>query len=292
MFGGSMVAMVTPMRVNGALDDAALARLIEFHIAQGTDAIVAVGTTGESPTLATREHAAFLSRVRDVINGRIPLIAGTGSNSTAQSQLLTAKAAELGVDACLLVVPYYNKPTQEGLYQHFRKIAEAVDVPQILYNVPSRTVTDLLPETVIRLAELHNIVGVKEASGDVSRVSRLRELCGDEFGLYSGDDATAMEFMLAGGDGVVTVTGNVAPALMHRLCVAATSGDREQAESLNEKLDPLHRGLFVESNPTPVKWALSQMGLIENGIRLPLVTLSEEHYDLVREALEHAGLLQ
>lgn len=292
MFGGSMVALVTPMRVNGELDDAALERLIEFHIDGGTDAIVATGTTGESPTLATREHADFLGRVKQAVNGRVPLIAGTGSNATAQTQVLTEKAARMGVDACLLVVPYYNKPTQEGLYQHFRTIAEAVDVPQILYNVPARTVTDLLPETVGRLAELANIVGIKEASGDISRVARLRELCGESFDLLSGDDATAMEFMLAGGGGVITVTGNVAPRLMHELCVAATAGDRERAQALNAQLDPLHHGLFVETNPAPVKWALAEMGLIENGIRLPLVGLSEDKYELIREALKHADLLQ
>lgn len=291
MFGGSMVAMVTPMKHDGGLDYEALGRLVSFHIENGTDAIVAVGTTGESPTLSTREHAAYLEEVIGLVGGRIPVIAGTGSNSTAQSLALTRHAAELGADACLLVVPYYNKPTQEGLYQHFRHIAERVDVPQILYNVPGRTVVDMLPETVARLAELGNIVGIKEATGDVSRVETLKELCGVEFGLYSGDDGTAMEFMLAGGHGVITVTGNVAPRAMHDLCAAATAGDRERAEVLNTYLDPLHEAMFTETNPAPAKWALEAMGLIEGGIRLPLVPLSEAARPAVRRALEGAELI-
>lgn len=291
MFGGSMVAMVTPMKRDGRLDYDALERLVAFHVENGTDAIVAVGTTGESPTLSTREHAAYLERVIELVRGRMPVIAGTGSNSTAQSLSLTRHAAELGADACLLVVPYYNKPTQEGLYQHFRHIAESVDVPQILYNVPGRTVTDMQPETVGRLAEIDNIVGIKEATGDIARVARLRELCGSAFGLYSGDDGTAMEFMLAGGHGVITVTGNVAPAKMRELCAAATAGDRRRAEALNAELSPLHEAMFVETNPAPAKWALETMGYIEGGIRLPLVPLSESARGPVRQALADAGLI-
>lgn len=290
MFGGSMVAMVTPMARDGALDYAALEKLVAFHLDNGTDAIVAVGTTGESPTLSTREHAAYLEKVMEIAAGRIPVIAGTGSNSTDQSLAMTRHAAQLGVQGCLLVVPYYNKPTQEGLYRHFSAIADAVDVPQILYNVPGRTALDMLPETVGRLAPHPNIAGIKEATGDVTRVARLRELCGDEFGLYSGDDATAMEFMLAGGDGVITVTGNVSPRDMHDLCEAATSGERGRAEEINSRLEGLHTALFVETNPSPVKWALEQMGLIEGGIRLPLVALSPEGQPAVREAMSAAGL--
>lgn len=291
MFGGSMVALVTPMKHSGELDYAALERLIDFHLENGTDAIVAVGTTGESPTLATREHAEYLERVLRLADGRLPVIAGTGSNSTDQSLVLTRHAAALGVSACLLVVPYYNKPTQEGLYRHFRTIAEGVDVPQILYNVPGRTVVDLVPETVARLAPLENVVGIKEASGDVLRVPQLRDMCGESFELYSGDDGTAMEFMLAGGHGVITVTGNVVPRAMKELCKAATAGDRGRSEEINSRLEPLHRAMFVETNPAPAKWALEQMGLIEGGIRLPLVALSEQAHETVRDSLRTFGLL-
>lgn len=292
MFGGSMVAMVTPMKHDGRLDYQALERLVAFHIDNGTEGIVAVGTTGESPTLSTREHAAYLEEVIALARGRVPVIAGTGSNSTAQSLALTRHAAELGADACLLVVPYYNKPTQEGMYQHFWHIAERVDVPQILYNVPGRTVVDMEPETVARLSEHRNIVGIKEASGDIPRVAVLKELCGPEFGLYSGEDGTAMEFMLAGGHGVITVTGNVVPAGMKELCSAATAGERETAEAVNARLDPLHRAMFAETNPAPAKWALETMGLIEGSIRLPLVPLSEGAQPAVRQALEDAGLIE
>ncbi len=291
MFQGSMVAMVTPMQANGELDAAALEALLEWHIAEGTDAIVAAGTTGESPTLETREHAAFLEDVVRLVDGRIPVIAGTGSNSTAQTLALTRHAASLGVDACLLVVPYYNKPSQEGLYRHFRSIAETVAIPQILYNVPSRTVADLLPETVGRLAKLSNIIGIKEATGDLGRVARLRELCGPDFELYSGDDSTACEFMLAGGQGVITVTGNVAPRLLHDLCVAAMAGNRATALALDARLAPLHKAMGVETNPMPVKWALQRMGRIQPGIRLPLVPLSDTAQPTVEAALKQAGVI-
>lgn len=291
MFQGSMVAMVTPMQADGELDAAALEALIEWHIAEGTDAIVAAGTTGESPTLETREHAAFLEQVISLVGGRIPVIAGTGSNSTAQTLSLTRHAASLGVDACLLVAPYYNKPSQEGLYRHFRTIAETVAIPQILYNVPSRTVVDLLPETVGRLAKLSNIIGIKEATGDIGRVARLRELCGPDFELYSGDDVTACEFMLAGGRGVITVTGNVAPRLLHDLCAAALAGDRATATSLDARVASLHKALGVETNPMPVKWALQRMGRIQPGIRLPLVPLSDAAQPVVETALKQAGVI-
>jgi len=291
MFKGSMVALVTPMREDGSIDDASLAALIEWHIESGTSAIVAAGTTGEAPTLETREHLEFLARVVELAAGRIPVIAGTGSNSTAQTLSLTSKAAELGVDACLLVVPYYNKPTQEGLYLHFRSIAEAVKLPILLYNVPGRTVADLLPETVARLAAFSNIVGIKEATGKLERLHEIRDRCGKEFLLHSGDDATGCEFMLAGGDGVISVTANVAPAEMAALCAAAMSGDRISAERIDQPLQALHHDLFVEANPIPVKWALHAMGRIPSGIRLPLTPLAEAHHRKVRRALVEAGAL-
>ncbi|HET6725188.1 MAG TPA: 4-hydroxy-tetrahydrodipicolinate synthase [Gammaproteobacteria bacterium] len=291
MFQGSMVALVTPMTASGEIDTEALARLIEFHIENGSDALVPAGTTGESPTLKTDEHRDYLAEVVRLVRGRVPVIAGTGSNSTAQTLHLTQEAVKVGVDGCLLVVPYYNRPPQEGLYRHFRAIAEAAEAPMILYNVPSRTSCDLLPETVARLARVPNIVGIKEATGDVSRVQTLRQSCGDDFGLYSGDDATSMEFVLAGGDGTVSVTANVAPKLMREMIAAARAGDRAQTESLDSQLRPLHKALFVETNPIPVKWALAQMNLIGDGIRLPLVPLSDAAQPAVRTALQHAGCL-
>ncbi|HET7675143.1 MAG TPA: 4-hydroxy-tetrahydrodipicolinate synthase [Gammaproteobacteria bacterium] len=289
MFHGSMVALVTPMTAGSDVDMEALERLIEFHVENGTDALVPAGTTGESATLMTPEHINYLRAVVKLVRGRLPVIAGTGSNSTAQTLHLTREVAKIGVDACLLVVPYYNKPPQEGLYQHFHTIANAVDIPLVLYNVPSRTACDLLPETVERLARVVNIVGIKEATGDIGRVRELRTRCGEEFELYSGDDATAMEFVLAGGDGVVSVTANVAPRLMHEMIAAARAGERERAEELDAKLRPLHRALFTETNPIPAKWALAEMGLIGSGIRLPLVPLSGSHQPAVRAALTAAG---
>ncbi|HET7370498.1 MAG TPA: 4-hydroxy-tetrahydrodipicolinate synthase [Gammaproteobacteria bacterium] len=291
MFQGSMVALVTPMTASGEIDEAALERLVEFHIENGTDALVPAGTTGESPTLRTPEHADYLRAVVRLVRGRVPVIAGTGSNSTTQTLELSREAAKAGVDGCLLVVPYYNRPPQEGLYQHFRAIAEAVPLPMVLYNVPSRTACDLLPETVERLARISNVVGIKEATADLSRVQDLRSRCGDEFGLYSGDDATAMEFVLAGGDGTVSVTANVAPRLMHEMMAAARAGEREQAEVLDAKLRPLHKALFAQTNPIPVKWALAEMGLISDEIRLPLVPLAGSHQPAVRAALQEAGCL-
>ncbi len=291
MFHGSMVALVTPMRADGAIDDDSLAGLIEFHIRAGTDAIVAVGTTGESATLDEHEHCAVIRRVVELTAGRIPVIAGTGANSTTEAITLTRCALKAGADACLLVTPYYNKPTQEGLYLHHKAIAEAVPIPQILYNVPGRTACDMLPDTVVRLAKVSNIVGLKEATGDLGRAREILDRCGDQLDLFSGDDATGCEFMLLGGKGVISVTANVAPAAMHALYVAAKAGDRAQAEAIDSPLRALHRDLFVEANPIPVKWALQEMGLIPPGIRLPLTPLSERYHATVRDALRQAGVL-
>jgi 4-hydroxy-tetrahydrodipicolinate synthase len=294
MVTGSIVAIVTPM-VAGVtpdtpLDIAALSRLIEFHIDNGTDAIVAVGTTGESATLSEAEHCAVIAEVVSRVNGRIPVIAGTGANSTTEAVALTRCAKDAGADACLLVTPYYNKPTQEGLYLHHKTVAEAVAIPQILYNVPGRTGCDLLPETAARLARVENIIGLKEATGDVSRVARLRALCGEDFLLLSGDDATALDFIVAGGSGVISVTANVVPRAMHEMCVAALRGEERRARELNEKLMPLHRELFSEPNPIPTKWALNRMGLIAAGIRLPLTWLAKDFHERVGAAMAHAGV--
>lgn len=291
MIRGSIVALVTPMDAGGEVDDAALERLVELHVRSGTAAIVSVGTTGESATLDEAEHCDLLARTVAAAAGRIPVIAGTGANSTAEAIRLTQCAAETGADAALLVTPYYNKPTQAGLIAHFTKIANAVDIPQILYNVPGRTACDLLPETAIELSRHKRVVGIKDATADLARVARLRDGCGAEFAIYSGDDATGCELMLQGGDGVISVTTNVAPALMAELCAAALAGEREQALALNARLDPLHQHLFAESNPIPVKWALEQMGLIQRGIRLPLTWLSTPHHAPVRQALVEAGVL-
>lgn len=290
MFRGSMVALVTPMREDGSLDFDALGRLVEFHVESGTNAIVAVGTTGESATLDEAEHCEVIRRVVDLVRGRIPVIAGTGANSTREAIDLTRCAMESGADACLLVTPYYNKPTQEGLYLHHKAVADAVPIPQILYNVPGRTACDLLPAAVERLSRIPNIVGLKEATGDLVRLAALLDGCGDRLDLYSGDDETGMEFMLAGGKGVISVTANVAPAAMRELCDAALAGDRARAAEIDGRLAALHRDLFVESNPIPVKWALYEMGLIPPGIRLPLTPLAERHRDTVRRALRAGGV--
>jgi 4-hydroxy-tetrahydrodipicolinate synthase len=291
MFQGSMVALVTPMHPDGRLDDEALARLVAFHVEQGTDAIVAVGTTGESATLDHQEHAEVVRRVIELAAGHVPVIAGTGSNSTQEAIELTRHAKEAGADACLLVTPYYNKPPQEGLYQHFKAVAAAVDIPQILYNVPGRTAVDLLPETVERLAQLPNIIGIKEATGDIERARDIMHRCGDDFEVYSGDDATAMELILAGARGDISVTANVAPREMHEMCAAALAGERDKAAAINSRLLPLHQNLFVEANPIPVKWALHDMGMISPGIRLPLTVLAEVHQAVVHQALQQAGVL-
>ena len=292
MFQGSLVALVTPMREGGAIDEDAMQRLVDFHVEQHSDALIAVGTTGESATLNEAEHCQLLRRTVEMAAGRIPVIAGTGANSTREAIDLTRCALDAGVDACLLVTPYYNKPTQEGLYQHYKTVAEAVPIPQILYNVPGRTAVDMLPETVERLAPIDNIIAIKEATGDMDRARRLVERCGEQLDIYSGDDATAMELMLLGGKANISVTANVAPRAMHDMCTAALSGDRETASAINASLKSLNQCLFVESNPIPVKWALHEMGLIPEGIRLPMTTLSAEHHETVRQALREAGLIK
>jgi 4-hydroxy-tetrahydrodipicolinate synthase len=291
MFHGSMVAMITPMMEDGSLDDAALRGLVEFHVQQGTDAIIAVGTTGESATLDEAEHCHVIRRVIDYAAGRLPVIAGTGANSTREAISLTQCAKEAGADACLLVTPYYNKPTQEGLYLHHVAVAEAVDIPQILYNVPGRTACDMLPETVGRLARVPNIIGVKEATGDLSRLQQLRELCDETFEFYSGDDATGCEFLLQGGHGVISVTANAAPRLMHEMSVAALAGRAEEARILDQKLAGLHSALFVESSPIPVKWVMMKLGLAKRGIRLPLTWLSAGVEEVVEQAMQQAEIL-
>jgi 4-hydroxy-tetrahydrodipicolinate synthase len=291
MIQGSIVALVTPMEEDGALDVANLKRLVEFHIEHGTDAIVAVGTTGESATLDEQEHCRVVRIVVEQAAGRVPVIAGTGANSTTEAISLTRHAKDAGADACLLVTPYYNKPTQEGLYLHHKVIAEAVDIPQILYNVPGRTACDMLPATAARLSHIPNIIGIKEATGDLDRLTEIMRLAKPGFLLYSGDDATACEFCLRGGRGVISVTANVAPTLMHQMCAAAIAGDRETATALDAKLAGLHRNLFVESNPIPVKWAVCEMGLIKKGIRLPLTWLSQSCQDAVRSAMLQAEVI-
>lgn len=290
MFHGSMVALVTPMSSDGAIDDHALSELIEFHIENKTDAIVAVGTTGESATLDHKEHCRVIRKVVGYVSGRLPVIAGTGANSTTEAIDLTRCAMEAGADACLLVTPYYNKPTQEGLYLHYKAVAEEVPLPQILYNVPNRTACDLLPETVERLAKLPNIVGLKEATGDVSRAKTVIERCGDQLDVYSGDDALGREIILQGGKGIISVTANVAPQAMHELCAAALKGDRETADAIDKRLQGLHRDLFLESNPIPVKWAVHDMGLIPPGIRLPLTPFSDRYHQQLRQSMRQAGI--
>jgi 4-hydroxy-tetrahydrodipicolinate synthase len=291
MFHGSMVAIVTPMHEDGSLDYAAFRRLIDFHIENGTDAIVAVGTTGESPTLDMDEHCEVIRVAVEHARKRVPVIAGTGANSTSEAIELTECARKHGADACLLVTPYYNKPPQEGLYQHHKKVAEAVPVPQILYNVPGRTGVDLLPETVERLSHIPNIVGIKEATGNLDRARDILKRCTDRLDLYSGDDATALDCILLGAKGDISVTANVAPRLMHQMCKLARESKAQEARAINDRLMGLHKNLFIEANPIPVKWALKEMGLIEGGIRLPLVPLAAKHHDTVRQALRAGGAL-
>ena len=290
MIKGNLVALVTPMRRDGAVDYPALRRLVEWHLEQGTDAIVSVGTTGESATLDEKEHCEVIARTLEYVAGRVPVVAGTGANATTEAIRLTRCAAEAGADACLLVTPYYNKPTQEGLYQHFRAVAEAVPIAQILYNVPGRTACDLLPETVARLAPIANIVGMKDATGDLQRGKVLLGCCADRLDVYSGDDGTAMELILLGAKGDISVTANVVPRAMHDMCAAALAGDRTAAEAYDAPLRGLHRHLFIESSPIPVKWALHCMGLIPAGLRLPLTPLAESCHQTVRDALEQAGV--
>ena len=293
MVSGSLVAIVTPMLPGGALDLPALARLVDFHVANGTAAIVVVGTTGESPTVDVDEHCRLIQATIEHAAGRLPVVAGTGGNSTAEAIELTQFAKRAGAAACLSVVPYYNKPTQEGMYRHFRLIAETVDLPLLLYNVPSRTVADLSNDTVLRLAEIPGIAGIKDATSDLPRLVDLRNRLPTNrpFALYSGNDDTALPFMLLGGDGVVSVTANVAPKAVSEVCAAALAGDVVKARKANARLATLHARLFVEANPIPVKWALAEMGLIHNELRLPLTPLSARFHDTVRAALIDAGCI-
>jgi 4-hydroxy-tetrahydrodipicolinate synthase len=292
MIKGSLVAIVTPMREDGALDLDAYRRLIEWHIAEGTNGIVAVGTTGESPTVDFDEHNTLVRVAVETVNKRVPVIAGTGGNSTAEAIELTEYAKKVGADATLQVVPYYNKPTQEGLYRHFRKIAETVELPMILYNVPGRTVADLANDTTVRLAQVPGIVGLKDATGDMARAADLLKRLPRNFAVYSGNDDSALALMLLGGHGVISVTANVAPRLMSEMCRAALAGELVRARELNNQLLPLHSKLFVEANPIPVKWALQRLGRISGGIRLPLVPLSASQQPVVEAALREVGVLR
>ena len=291
MIAGSMVALVTPMDAQGRLDWESLSKLVDFHLQEGTNAIVAVGTTGESATLDVHEHIEVIRRVVDQVAGRIPVIAGTGANSTREAIELTTNAKTAGADACLLVTPYYNKPTQEGLYQHFKHIAEAVAIPQILYNVPGRTACDMQADTVIRLSGVPNIIGIKEATGDLARARAILGGVNNDFLVLSGDDPSAVELILLGGKGNISVTANVAPRAMADLCAAALRGEADLARAINDKLMPLHKNLFLEANPIPVKWALHEMGLMAEGIRLPLTWLSAPYHEPLRQALGQSGVL-
>ena len=290
MIRGSIVALVTPMRSDETIDWECLDALVEWHIANGTQGIVPVGTTGESPTVTPKEHCEIIRAVVELTDARVPVIAGTGANSTREAIEFTASAKDSGADACLLVTPYYNRPTQRGLFLHYQAIAKAVDIPQILYNVPGRTAVDLLPATVRQLADIEQIRGIKEATGSLERAAEIRALCGDRIDIFSGDDATSCELMLQGGQGTISVTANVAPAAVAAMATAAVAGDRAIAEALNEPLLGLHEKLFLEANPIPVKWALAQMGRIPEGIRLPLTALSEDHQQPVLSAMLTAGI--
>ena len=292
MLKGSLVAIVTPMSEDGTLDFDALRKLVDFHIAEGSDGLVVVGTTGESPTVSVDEHVELIRVVVQQAAGRVPVIAGTGANSTKEAIALSQMAKEVGADMTLSVVPYYNRPTQEGMYLHFKAIAEAVDIPMIVYNVPGRTVADMSNDTALRLAAIPNIVGIKDATGNLERCADLVKRAPKDFALYTGDDATAMAFMLLGGHGVITVTGNVAPKAMHELCVKSLAGDIAGARAINDKLMGLHKHLFIEANPIPVKWAVQQMGLIKGGIRLPLTPLTEGCYGSVKQAMQQAEVLK
>jgi 4-hydroxy-tetrahydrodipicolinate synthase len=290
MIKGSLVAIVTPMHEDGSLDLPSLRNLVDFHVKEGTDAIVVVGTTGESPTVSYDEHCLLIRTVVEQAAGRIPVIAGTGANSTSEAIELTQCAKDAGAVAGLSVVPYYNKPTQEGLYQHFKSIAEAVDLPLILYNVPGRTVCDMSNDTAMRLARVPNIVGIKDATGSLERGTDLILRAPEGFALYTGDDASSLAFMLLGGHGVVSVTANVAPRMVHDMCIAAFAGEIAKARAINAKLFGLHQKLFIEANPIPAKWAAVELGMMKGGIRLPLTPLSEIHHETLRQALRQAGL--
>ena len=290
MFKGSLVALVTPFDEQKRVDYGSVERLIEFHVAEGSNGLVIAGTTGEAATLGRSEQIDLVARAVKLANGRLPIIAGTGSNSTAQTIDMSLAVADCGIDALLLVVPYYNKPTQEGMFQHFSAIADAVGKPVMLYNVPGRTGSDLLPETVARLAEDDNIFGIKEATGNIDRLQQIQALVDKDFKLYSGDDFTVLPFLEQGGHGVVSVSGNVVPAAMARLCKLATSGEHAAAKAVDDTLQALNNALFVESNPIPVKWALHEMGLIPPHLRLPLTEYSEQWHDAMRGALVLAGI--
>ena len=290
MFKGSLVAIVTPMHEDGSLDLKSFRSLIDFHIEQGTDGIVVVGTTGESPTVDFKEHHLLISTAVEHAAGRIPIIAGTGANSTKEAIDLSTYAKDAGANASLSVVPYYNKPTQEGLFQHYKNIAEAVDIPQILYNVPGRTVADINNDTVLRLSQIPSIIGIKDATGDMGRGFDLLSRVPQDFAVYSGDDASSLALLLQGGHGTISVTANVAPKLMHEMCAAVFVGDLTIARNINAKLLRLHCDLFIEANPIPVKWAVAQLGLIETGLRLPLTQLSNQYHKLVKDAMRKAGV--
>jgi len=291
MFKGSLVAIATPMHEDGSLDFESMEELIEFHISNKTDAIVAVGTTGESATLDFNEHSEVIKTTISIINKRIPVIAGSGANSTSEALELTQRSKDLGADACLLVTPYYNKPTQNGLYCHYKKIADEVSIPQILYNVPGRTSVDMLPDTVYKLSSHPNIIGIKEASGDLSRSSELLEKCSENISIFTGDDKTSMRDILMGFDGNISVTANIAPLEMHNMCMYAKNGDKKNAEIINNKLDALHDKIFLESNPIPVKWALHRMGLIKKGIRLPLTWMDKKFEESLEASLIEAAII-
>ncbi len=291
MFKGSMVAIATPMNKEGSLDFDSLESLIDFHITNKTDAIVSVGTTGESATLDFEEHSQVIQKTIDIVNKRIPVIAGTGANSTSEAIELTKKSKDLGADACLLVTPYYNKPTQDGLFQHFLKVADEVSIPQILYNVPGRTAVDMQPDTVFQLSKHPNIVGIKEASGSNQRSKELMEKCSENISIFSGDDKTSMNDMILGFKGNISVTANIAPLQMHEMCMLATKGEKEKAAIINKNLDILHDNLFIESNPIPVKWALNRMNLIKKGIRLPLTWLDEKYEKTLEDSLIKANII-
>ncbi len=291
MISGSIVALVTPMNADGAIDWIALERLLGFHIENGTNAIVVVGTSGESPTLPAKEHIELVKRAVSYVAGQIPIIAGTGANSTAEALDLTEQAKNAGADACLLVTPYYNKPTQEGLYQHYKFIADRVDIPQIMYTVPGRTAVELLIDTVDRLASHENIIGLKDATGSLDYGRAVIAKCADRIAIYSGDDATAMQLIMLGAKGDISVTANVVPQQMANMCAAALKGELQTATEINDQIKDLHRDLFLESNPIPVKWAVAEMGLMQKGIRLPLTWLSENHHQQIRDAMKRAGAL-
>lgn len=291
MFKGSMVALVTPMKSDGSVDKKSLHDLVEWHIASKTDGLVIVGTTGEAATLTSEEQFDIIKSVVQQVAKRIPVIAGTGTNSTQHTIELTEQAKKAGADACLIVTPYYNKPTQAGLFEHYKTIAEKVSIPIILYNVPGRTACDLLPETIERLAKIKNIIGIKEATGKLDRALDILKRCGNQFKIYSGDDATSLELMLHGAHGVISVTANIAPQKMHDLCEAALTGDKARAEKINQELMGLHQKLFLEPNPIPAKWALQKMGRIPSGIRLPLTQLADQFHGELQEAMRTAGVM-